>query len=389
MLKRPVPPAIIRRCSSRDDEEGGVAQYEGLKRPFQPDWEGLVANIRRKGTPDRVYHLELFHDAEIRDAIIERFDLEDGLNPNDPDYPRRRHLTFLRFIGSDFVRVAVEHQGWSFHNDQTADSAELSRGQRNFRDEHRGPISNWEEFESYPWPDPNHPEGTRDLEWWQEHLPDDMCLCTGSCGHFAEYLTWLMGYETLCYALYDDPDLVRAVADRLLEYFEALNRRYLEFDRIRLFFPSDDMGFKGATLISPEDTRRFILPGHKRTAEMAHAADCPCILHACGNLAEIIDDLIDHCGIDGKHSFEDTIEDVRDLKRNGYGRRIALLGGIDVDFLCRAEPEAIRKRTRDTLDVCQPGGGYCLGTGNSVANYIPLEHYLAMVDEGRLYGGRA
>jgi uroporphyrinogen decarboxylase len=32
-----------------------------------------------------------------------------------------------------------------------------------------------------------------------------------------------------------------------------------------------------------------------------------------------------------------------------------------------------------------PGGGYCLGTGNSVANYIPLENYLAMVDEGRLY----
>ncbi len=32
-----------------------------------------------------------------------------------------------------------------------------------------------------------------------------------------------------------------------------------------------------------------------------------------------------------------------------------------------------------------PGGGYCLGTGNSVANYIPLDNYLAMVDEGRRY----
>ena len=32
------------------------------------------------------------------------------------------------------------------------------------------------------------------------------------------------------------------------------------------------------------------------------------------------------------------------------------------------------------------GGGYCLGTGNSVTNYIPLDHYLAMVDEGMLYG---
>jgi len=38
---------------------------------------------------------------------------------------------------------------------------------------------------------------------------------------------------------------------------------------------------------------------------------------------------------------------------------------------------------RRTLAVCQPGGGYCLGTGNSVANYIPLDNYLAMLDEGR------
>ncbi|MFW6158311.1 MAG: uroporphyrinogen decarboxylase family protein [Planctomycetota bacterium] len=363
-----------------------MPEYEGLTKPFQPNWEGLVANIRMEGTPDRVYHFELFHDKEVEDAIIERFDLEDGLDPNDPDYGRRRHLTFLRFIGFDFVRVAMAGQSWPFHNEQTDDTAALSRGRRNFRDEHRGPITNWEEFESYPWPDPNDPEATRDLEWWQEHVPDDMCLCTVG-GQFCEYLTWLMGYETLCFALYDNRELVRAVADRIYDYYETLNRRYAEFDRVRLFYPSDDMGFKSGTMISPDDIREFVLPGHKMSARIAHEADCPCVLHSCGNLHEVIDDLIDDCGIDGKHSFEDTIEDVRDLRRNGYGRRIALLGGIDVDFVCRADEDAIRRRTRDTLDVCQPGGGYCLGTGNSVANYIPLDHYLAMVDEGRLYGG--
>ena len=118
---------------------------------------------------------------------------------------------------------------------------------------------------------------------------------------------------------------------------------------------------------------------------MAHEAGRPCILHSCGNLNEIIDDLIDEVGFDGKHSFEDTIEDVREVKHT-YGRRMALLGGIDVDFLCRATPDAIRQRTRETLDTCLPGGGYCLGSGNSVTNYIPVDNYLAMLDEGRLYG---
>ena len=40
---------------------------------------------------------------------------------------------------------------------------------------------------------------------------------------------------------------------------------------------------------------------------------------------------------------------------------------------------------RDTLEVCTKGGGYVLGTGNSVANYIPLDNYLAMLDEGRKF----
>ena len=68
-----------------------------------------------------------------------------------------------------------------------------------------------------------------------------------------------------------------------------------------------------------------------------------------------------------------------------WGERIAVLGGIDMDFLCRASQEQVRRRTRDTLDVCLPGGGYCLGTGNSVANYLPMDNYLAMLDEGRKY----
>ena len=96
-------------------------------------------------------------------------------------------------------------------------------------------------------------------------------------------------------------------------------------------------------------------------------------------------DLLDDVQIDGLHSFEDTIKTVEETKQE-YGHRIAVLGGIDVDFLCRADEAAVRRRTRRTLDQCHPGGGYCLGTGNSVANYMPLDNYLAMLDEGRRFG---
>ena len=108
------------------------------------------------------------------------------------------------------------------------------------------------------------------------------------------------------------------------------------------------------------------------------------MLHACGDLSELMDSLINYVHIDGRHSFEDVIEPVVDAKKR-YGSQIALLGGIDVHFLCEANEEQIRKRVRETLDICQPGGGYCLGSGNSVVNYMPVDNYLTMMDEGRRY----
>ena len=75
-----------------------------------------------------------------------------------------------------------------------------------------------------------------------------------------------------------------------------------------------------------------------------------------------------------------------EAKRN-YGNRIGLIGGIDMDILCRGSEGEIRRRVRETLNVCQRGGGYCLGSGNTIANYMPAENYLAMLDEGRKYSG--
>ncbi len=353
--------------------------------PVAPDWEALRDCILRKGTPKRVHHIELFLDGEVQEAICRRYHLLDGLHPDDPAFALQRQIRIQRFLGYDYVRQGVDELDMPLNRQITEDTAEFRReGGRSYVDESRGPITTWEEFERYPWPDPAKVT-TRALAWYDRHLPDDMCIIgSGGFAHFAEYLTWLMGYETLCFAIYDQRDLVRAIADRLLALYVPMLEQILSFDRVKIIWGSDDMGFKTGPMIGPNDLREFVLPGHKKMAEMAHAAGKPYLLHSCGNLFSIYDDLIDDVKIDAKHSFEDTIEDVRELKAT-YGQRMALLGGIDLDFLCRASEAAIRARVRETLEVCLPGGGYCLGTGNSVANYIPLNAYLAMVDEGRNY----
>jgi uroporphyrinogen decarboxylase len=121
-----------------------------------------------------------------------------------------------------------------------------------------------------------------------------------------------------------------------------------------------------------------VFPWHVKIAAAIHGHGKPAILHSCGNAAEIMADVIDDMKYDGKHSFEDAIEPVEDAYRR-HARRIALLGGIDVDFICRSAPDAVHRRARAMLELTAGQGGYGLGTGNSVPEYVPTEGYCAMI----------
>jgi uroporphyrinogen decarboxylase len=160
-------------------------------------------------------------------------------------------------------------------------------------------------------------------------------------------------------------------------------RQLVTIDNVGMLFLGDDMGFFSGTLVSPAVLRRYFLTHHKNVVEIGHRAGKPCLFHSCGNMYKVMDDLIDDVGIDAKHSFEDKILPVEEAYRR-WGDRVAVLGGVDMDVLGRGTEEQVRARTRQILEVCGVRGtGYCLGTGNSVANFVPVQNYLAMLDEGR------
>ena len=213
-----------------------------------------------------------------------------------------------------------------------------------------------------------------------QHMPDGMGLISCHGAGVFEHTSRLLGYVGLCTLLYDAHDLVRAVVDRVGGLIEGYHRRLLQLDRLVAIFQGDDMGFRSGTLISPEHMREYFLPWHKRFAQLAHQAGRPYFLHSCGNLEAIMNDLIDDVGIDAKHSFEDAIVPVDEMKRR-YGDRIGILGGVDVDVLGRAGPDQVRRAVRAVIDACAPGGRYAVGSGNSIPSYVPPENYLTMLDE--------
>lgn len=94
-----------------------------------------------------------------------------------------------------------------------------------------------------------------------------------------------------------------------------------------------------------------------------------------------MDRIVDHLQVDGKHSYEDSILSVEDAWEQ-YHNRISIIGGIDVDFICRSTPGEIYKRSKEMLEKTGLDGGFALGTGNSVPEYVPSENFYAMLKAG-------
>jgi uroporphyrinogen decarboxylase len=95
-----------------------------------------------------------------------------------------------------------------------------------------------------------------------------------------------------------------------------------------------------------------------------------------------MDDLIDVVKIDAKHSFQDNVEPVEQFYKK-YHDKISVLGGVDMNLMTSGTAEEVKARTRQILEACAPGGGYCMGSANSLANFIKTENYYAMLDETR------
>jgi len=356
-----------------------------------PDYQRFVKILSGEVKPKRPPFAELFLDTEHMIGIC-----EEGLRRKWVPSPgnreeRARHydnvIAVYHALGYDYVRVTGNHLDFSSKYRRSKKPG-IDGKIRNWTEEDAGLITTREEFEAYEWPQ-YRDEDAWDFEYVSTHLPDGMGMVVCPAGGFLEVpLNNLMGYTALCYALTDDPELVSDVFDevgrRIYDYYEHVAK--LNLPNLFGFFQGDDMGYKGATLISPDDTRRLALKWHKRTAQSAHDYGLIYMLHSCGNLDSIMEDLIEDVKIDAKHSFEDAIMPVTDFHER-YSSRIGVLGGVDVDAMCRYEPPALRKYIRGVLDACMPGGRYALGSGNSVANYVPISNYFVMLDEGWYYGG--
>lgn len=328
-----------------------------------PNFENLLAVLRRE-VPQRPTLFEFF----LNDRLYQRLAPLTASEARSPYAAQRQVLRAYHRLGYDYVTVLIP--GFEFTSARTSSHA------RTVSINEGGLVHDWASFEAYPWPDPEQADYAL-LDALAQDLPEGMRLIVwGPCG-VLENAIKIVGFETLCYLLADDPALVAALCEqigtRLTRYYEIAAAH----PAVGACIDNDDWGFRTQTMLSPRQMRQYIFPWHQRIVEVIHQAGKPVILHSCGYFEHILEDIL-ALGIEGRHSYEDIILPVEEAYER-YHKHFAILGGIDMDFLCRATPEAIYARARALLQQTATRGGYALGSGNSIPDYVPDENYFAMI----------
>lgn len=326
------------------------------------DFNNLLSVLQRQA-PSRPTLFEFIIDGQLIDLLTPEHNPKDSLG-----YLRRYIAGFYRL---GFDHATVQPPGFSFKDSivrRSAKTISLNEG---------AVIHNRQDFDAFEWPQADSADFSI-FDQISPEIPKGMKLIPFSPDGVLENVVNLVGYEALCFMLVDDPQLVEdiffEVGSRLLRYYE----KAVSYECVGACIVNDDWGFKTSTLLSVKSLRQLVFPWARRIVELCHSAGKPAILHSCGYFEKIIEDIIVEMKFDGRHSYEDAILPVEEAYER-YHERIAILGGIDVDFICRSSPAQVYERSQSMLERTSQRGSYALGTGNSVPEYMPQANYLALL----------
>ena len=253
---------------------------------------------------------------------------------------------------------------------------------RNWATEGKGVISSWEDFEKYEFPKRSDFDYGK-FEEVVAYLPEGM----GIIGQYGDIFTmvWeMMGFENFSFALYDNAELVQAMFDKIGDLVFSMFENFAECDAVDVLWYSDDIAYASGMMLSPAVFRQYFFPWLRKIGDLARSSNKPFIYHTDGNVFDTMEDIIDS-GVDALHPIEPQAMDIAEVKER-FGDRLSLIGHVDVDLLARGTPAEVRRKVRENIEVAGYNGGYCVGSGNSVPDYVKYENFIAMLEAAREFG---
>jgi uroporphyrinogen-III decarboxylase len=209
----------------------------------------------------------------------------------------------------------------------------------------------------------------------------DYPLTIGFSGPFWQLRDWC-GLENLCIWMIEQPDFVEEMAEFWGDFVSGVLDRVLEELCPDHVLVNEDMAYKGHSMISPDMTRKYLMPCYQKWIPKLKKKGCPVIeVDSDGYIGDLIPLWIEagfNCCIPVEVAAHNDIVHYRKT----YGKKMAFRGGIDKR--CIAKGGMIMKN--EVLRVVPPllkDGGYIPGCDHGVppdiswSNFIEYSRLLA------------
>jgi len=339
----------------------------------QPDFERLKCTLFNQKT-NSVPLIELGIDPYIKSLILNR-----------PCHTLQDEVQFMQQMGYDFIKLqpAINMEiGLQMSPKSGTNSKNTSAADRAWAPESNGIIRDWADFEKYPWPTPSDIDYSS-FEEIRHILPDGM----GVIGQYGDIFTlvWeMMGFENFAIALYEQPDLVGALFDKISKIILSMFDTMSDMDWIGALWYSDDIAYSSGLMVHPNILKKYFFPQLAYIGRLTKKRDIPFIYHSDGVLWRVMDDIIG-CGVNALHPIEPKSMNIVEVKEK-VGNKLCLCGGIEVDLLARGKEHEVVKLVEKWLNEVGSKGGYCAGSSNSIPEYVNIDNYKAMVRTVLEYG---
>ncbi len=189
---------------------------------------------------------------------------------------------------------------------------------------------------------------------------------------------FLRGFENLLTDFYTEPAFVHKLMDAITERYIPEIEAAMECGADGLYL-GDDYGSQLGLVMSPDTWRTFIKPYLARLMAPALSRSKPVMLHSCGNITQIMPDLID-MGLSVYQTVQPEVYNLKQLKAE-FGAHMCFFGAIGTQSTLPHEtPEKVRKVVLETCRIMGQNGGYICGPTHKVTADTPPENIIAMAE---------
>jgi len=156
------------------------------------------------------------------------------------------------------------------------------------------PLKDWADFDSFKIPDVADPVRWQNVKDVRAQAPDKFIIGGGFSMY--ERVHFIRGLENTWVDIHENPDELCKLLDILVDMNLVAIDNYKDAD-IDGFIFCDDWGLQNKLMISPDSWRAIWKPRYARVYQAAHEAGLLTMLHSCGYISDILDDLIE-AGLD-------------------------------------------------------------------------------------------